>query len=129
MRRKLVVLAGRSTFSAAGNFVADVDRATRADLVGEPAGGAPSQWGDSFPSMLPVAGLTVHVADRVLGVRVRPATPRSQSTPVDIRVEPTAADFFAGRDPVLARALALPLKVSYAPAWRARCPRSAISAA
>ena len=29
-------------------------------------------------------------------------------TPVDVRVEPTAADFFAGRDPVLARALALP---------------------
>ena len=106
VQRKLVVLTGRSTFSAAGNFVADVDRATRARFVGEPAGGAPSQWGDSIAIMLERIGLTVHVATAYW--EFGPPGDKRQETPVDVRVEPTAADFFAGRDPVLARALALP---------------------
>jgi len=106
VQRKLVVLTGRSTFSAAGNFVADVDRATRARFVGEPAGGAPSQWGDSIAIMLERTGLTVHVATEYW--EFGPPGDTRRETPVDVRVEPTAADFFAGRDPVLARALALP---------------------
>jgi hypothetical protein len=106
VERKLVVLTGRSTFSAAGNFVADVDRATSARFLGEPAGGAPSQWGDSIAIMLEHAGLTVHVATAYW--EFGPPGDKRQETPVDVRVEPTAADFFAGRDPVLARALALP---------------------
>ena len=104
--RKLVLLTGRSTFSAAGNFVADVDRSTRARIVGEPAGGAPSQWGDSTAVMLDRAGLTVHVATSYW--EFGPPGDTRHETPVDVRVEPTAADFLAGRDPVLARALALP---------------------
>jgi hypothetical protein len=106
VQRKLVVLTGRSTFSAAGNFVADVDRATSARFVGEPAGGAPSQWGDSITIMLERSGLTVHVAAAYW--EFGPPGDKRKETPVDVRVEPTAADFFAGRDPVLARALALP---------------------
>ncbi len=103
--RKLVVLTGRGTFSAAGNFVADVDRFTRARIVGEPAGGAPSQWGDSSPVPLHLAGLTVHVAGEYS--EFGPPGDTRLETPVDVRVEPTAADFFAGRDPVLERAVAL----------------------
>jgi len=106
VQRKLVVLTGRSTFSAAGNFVADVDRTTSARFVGEPAGGAPSQWGDSITIMLERTGLTVHVA--TVYWEFGPPGDRRQETPVDARVEPTAAEFFAGRDPVLERALALP---------------------
>ncbi len=106
VQRKLVVLTGRSTFSAAGNFVADVDRTTSARFVGEPAGGAPSQWGDSIAIMLERTGLTVHVA--TVYWEFGPPGDRRKETPVDVRLEPTAADFFAGRDPVLARALALP---------------------
>ncbi len=106
VQRKLVVLTGRSTFSAAGNFVADVDRATSARFLGEPAGGAPSQWGDSIAIMLEHVGLTVHVATAYW--EFGPPGDKRRETPVDVRVEPTAADFFAGRDPVLARALALP---------------------
>ena len=106
VERKLVVLTGRSTFSAAGNFVAEVDRATSARFLGEPAGGAPSQWGDSIAIMLERAGLTVHVATAYW--EFGPPGDKRQETPVDVRVEPTAADFLAGRDPVLARALALP---------------------
>jgi hypothetical protein len=106
VQRKLVVLTGRSTFSAAGNFVADVDRGTNARFVGEPAGGAPSQWGDSTVITLEHVGLTVHVATSYW--EFGPPGDTRVETPVDVRVEPTAADFFAGRDPVLARALALP---------------------
>ncbi len=106
IQRKLVVLTGRSTFSAAGNFVADVDRGTSARIVGEPAGGAPSQWGDSTAIALERAGITVHVATSYW--EFGPPGDTRLETPVDVRVEPTAADFFAGRDPVLARALALP---------------------
>ena len=106
VQKKLVLLTGRSTFSAAGNFVAEVDRNTSARIVGEPAGGAPSQWGDSTPITLERAGLTLHVA--TLYWEFGPPGDTRTETPVDVRVEPTAADFFAGRDPVLARALALP---------------------
>ena len=106
VQRKLVVLTGRTTFSAAGNFVADVDRDTSARFVGEPAGGAPSQWGDSAPVTLDRIGLTVHVATSYW--EFGPPGDTRTETPVDIHVEQAAADFFAGRDPVLARALALP---------------------
>ena len=62
---KLRVLIGRRTFSAAGNFAADVDKRTRARLFGEPTGGAPSQWGDSAPIELPSLGLVASDGGRV----------------------------------------------------------------
>jgi hypothetical protein len=104
LRGKVVVLMGRMTFSAAGNFVAAVDHETRARLVGEPSGGAPNQWGDRQAIELPVAGLTAYVA--VYYVEVAPRDKRPAVQP-DVRVEPSVADFLAGRDPVLRRALAL----------------------
>ena len=69
IERKVVVLLGRSTFSAAGNFVTDVDRLTKARFVGEPSGGAPWHWGDSTAIPLARAGLTVHVSYVFLAVR------------------------------------------------------------
>ena len=104
-RGKVVVLVGRMTFSAAGNFAAAVDHETNALVVGEPTGGAPNQWGDRIPIELPRAGLTVYVAAE--WVEVAPGERRLAVEP-DVRVEPTAADVLAGRDPVLARAVALP---------------------
>jgi C-terminal processing protease CtpA/Prc len=93
------------TFSAAGNFAASVDHETSALIVGEPTGGAPNQWGDRIPIELPRAGLTAYVAAE--WVEVAPGDHRLAVEP-DVRVEPTAADVLAGRDPVLARAVALP---------------------
>lgn len=104
LRGKAVVLIGRMTFSAAGNFVAVVDRSTRARLVGEPSGGAPNQWGDRHAIALPVVGLTAYVAAEYVEA-VRGDT-RHAVLP-DVRIEPTVADFMAGRDVVLRRALAL----------------------
>ncbi len=101
--RKAVLLVGRVTFSAAGNFVAEVEARTRARLIGEPTGGAPNQWGDSTVLELPAAGLAVRVANQY--VQVTKASDRRATIRPDIQVDLTAADFFAGRDPVLARAL------------------------
>ena len=104
LRGKVVLLLGRMTFSAAGNFAAVVDRSTRARLVGEPSGCAPNQWGDRNQIDLPVAGLTAYVAAQYVEV-VR--GDRRHAVEPDVRVEPTVADFLAGRDVVLRRALAL----------------------
>jgi hypothetical protein len=102
---KVAVLIGRMTFSAAGNFAASVDHETDAVLVGEPTGGAPNQWGDRIPVELASAGVTAYVAAE--WVEVAPGDERLAVEP-DMRVEPTVADFLAGRDPVLERALSLP---------------------
>jgi hypothetical protein len=98
---KLRVLIGRRTFSAAGNFAADVDKRTRARLFGEPTGGAPSQWGDSAPIELPSLGLVASTAVEFVGEE----TDTRVTTLPNVSVATSAADFFAGRDPVLAAAL------------------------
>jgi hypothetical protein len=101
--RKAVVLTGRVTFSAAANFVAEVAARTRARLIGEPTGGAPNQWGDNTIVELPVAGVALRLANQYVQV-TRAGDERTTIVP-DVRVDLTAADFFAGRAPVLARAL------------------------
>jgi hypothetical protein len=98
---RLRVLIGRRTFSAAGNFAGEVDLRTRARFVGEPTGGAPSQWGDSAPISMPSIGVTVFTAIQYQG---SPEDTRPATYP-NIPIATPAADFFAGRDPVLAAAL------------------------
>ena len=69
----------------------------------------------SWRAALRASGATRRPVDlRSAGLTVRVATmyqdfgpPETRARP-DVLVEPTAADFLAGRDPVLARALALP---------------------
>jgi Peptidase family S41 len=102
-RGRLYLLAGRATFSAAGNFAADVDRYTKALLVGEPTGGGVNQYGDATSVTLPVTGWNVRVATEYTQ-RGEPGDRRLAVEP-DIRVELRSADYFAKRDPVLARAL------------------------
>jgi hypothetical protein len=98
---KLAVLIGRRTFSAAGNFAGEVDRRTRGRFFGEPTGGAPSQWGDH--SAIPLPSLSVNAGTAVEYVG-DPSDTRTSTEP-NVPVSVTAADFFAGRDPVLAAAL------------------------
>jgi hypothetical protein len=102
---RLVVLIGRATFSAATHFAADVEQHTRVILVGEPTGGSPNHWSDTTSVTLPVLGWTVHIPE--LYYEKRPGQ-RGLAIEPDVRVQLTAADLFAGRDPVLAAALALP---------------------
>lgn len=100
---RLYLLVGRATFSAAGNFAAEIDRYTRAVLVGEPTGGGVNQYGDATTITLPATGWEVHVATSYV-VRGTPNDKRLAIVP-SRRVALHAAEFLAGRDPVLAAAL------------------------
>ena len=102
-RGRLYLLVGRATFSAAGNFAADVDRFTKALLVGEPTGGGVNHYGDATSVTLPATGWDVHVATTY--VQRGASGDRRLAVDPDIRVDLTSGDYFAKRDPVLARAL------------------------
>ena len=104
---RLVVLIGRTTFSAAANFATEVDRTTSAVFVGEPTGGSPNLYGDPVEVTLRASGLTANAA----ALYWEKGGPRDERLAVEpgVPVELTAADFFARRDPVLASALALRL--------------------
>ncbi len=103
-RGKLYVLIGRATFSAAANFAAELDRDTRAIFVGEPTGGGVETYGDTFPVLLPTFGWNVYIASRYHH-RKRSARDRRLAVEPDVRVDLTSEQYFAGRDPVLERAL------------------------
>jgi hypothetical protein len=95
----LAVLIGRGTFSAAGNFAAEVGLATDAIFVGEPTGGGVNQYGDTLGRRLPATGWNLDVAT-LYHEKGGPHDQRLTVEP-DIHVEPASEDFFAGRDPVL----------------------------
>jgi C-terminal processing protease CtpA/Prc len=104
-RGRLILLTGRVTFSAAGNFVAEVEARTRAPIVGEAAGGSPHNYGDRSEAELETLGWIVHVPTQYVEVLGR-RDERAAIQP-DVRVGIGAADHFAGRDPVLAKAIAV----------------------
>jgi C-terminal processing protease CtpA/Prc len=98
------VLIGRATFSAAANFAAELERETRATFVGEATGGGVETYGDTFAVTLPTVGWTVHIAARYVE-RKRNPRDRRLAVGADVRVDLTSTQYFAGRDPVLERAL------------------------
>jgi Peptidase family S41 len=100
---RLFVLVSRATFSAAQILCSELERTTDAVFVGEPTGGSPNLYGDPAPRRLPVTGWNVHAAT-VYWERSEPGDDRLTLEP-DLRVPLTAADVFAGRDPVLERVL------------------------
>jgi hypothetical protein len=103
-RGKLLFLIGRSTFSAAQNFITDAERRTRAIFAGETSGGSPNLFGDARPVRLPATGWTVNVA-AIWWVKSRANDPRVAIEP-HVPVSLSSTDFFGGRDPTLAAALA-----------------------
>jgi hypothetical protein len=103
-RGRLSLLTGRATFSAAANFAAEIDRDTKAIIVGEPTGGGVETYGDTFPQFLPSLGWTVRIANQYHERKNGPDDSRLAVEP-DIHVDLTSAQYFAGVDPVLARAL------------------------
>ena len=101
---RLYLLIGRATFSAAGNFSAELERSTRAIVVGEPTGGGVETYGDTVPVLLVEPGWLVHIAGRYHERKRGPGDRRLAVEP-DVRIDLTSAQYFAGRDPVLERAL------------------------
>ena len=103
-RGRLYALIGRATFSAAANFAAELDRDTRAIFVGEPTGGGVETYGDATSVLLPATGWNVRIAARYHS-RARGPNDRRLAVGADVAVPLTSTEYFAGRDPVLERAL------------------------
>jgi hypothetical protein len=72
--------------------------------VGEPTGGGIETYGDTTPVRLESTGWQVYVAERYHERKRGPNDARLAVEP-DIRIDVTSAQYFARRDPVLARAL------------------------
>lgn len=104
-RGHLYVLIGRATFSAAGNFAAELDRSTKAIFVGEPTGGGVKMYGDVIGVALPNSGLEAYVPARYWDFGRGPNDNRLAVQP-ELPVKVRFADFLGKRDPVLAAALA-----------------------
>ena len=59
---RLWVVIGPKTFSAAMNFVDDMELNTHATFVGEPTGETPNMWGDPVSLTLPNSGIVVQTS-------------------------------------------------------------------
>jgi dienelactone hydrolase len=118
---RVVAILSRTTFSAAENFAAELERVARPTFVGERSGGSPNLYGDVVSTPLPVSGVTLHVAS-IYWQKSTADDPRVAIEP-QVPVALTSGDFFAGRDPVLAAAIATAL----APRALAAAPRPRFS--
>lgn len=96
-RGKVFVITGRATYSAAMNFVSLLDDRTQALFVGEPAGGAPSHYGDAVTVTLPKSGLAVRVSTLHWDAGVAPRDIREWQEP-DLPAPPRFGDLAAGVD-------------------------------
>ncbi len=101
---RLYVIIGRQTFSAAGNFVTELEATTDAILVGEDLGSSPNQYGDAVQVRLEHSGLVLRIAP-IHQVKSEPDDPRITIEP-DIRVELSSADYFGDVDPAMEAILA-----------------------
>jgi hypothetical protein len=98
-RGRLFVITGRQTFSAAQNFVNELEKYTNAIFVGEPTAGHPNHYGDNRPITLPNSKLEVRVST-LYWQDMDPRDGRSWTAP-EIAVALSAEDFRQGRDPAL----------------------------
>ena len=98
-RGKLFVITGRGTFSAAQNFVSEIENYTNAIFVGEPTAGHPNHYGDARPITLPNSKLEVRVST-VYWQDVDRRDTRQWTAP-EIAVELSSEDYRKGFDPVL----------------------------
>ena len=95
------LIAGRSTFSAAGNFVTDLlvgPQRAGITLVGEPPGGGLNMYGDVAVVTLPNSKIVVLISGRYH--ERAPGDDRLQIEPA-VPAEVGWADYVARRDPVL----------------------------
>lgn len=102
---RLWVLTGRTTFSAAQNFLNNVERWTNATFVGEPSGSKPNFTGEDTELLLPYSGLRGSISTRWW----QDASPldRRQWIAPHLSVPVRSTDYFANRDPVLETVLSL----------------------
>ena len=101
---RLFALIDRLTFSAAANFVTELDARTGAVFVGEPIGGSLNNYGDVQTFDLPNSGFGVAIP--TIYLEYAPGDPRLAIAP-DLPVQGSSGDYFSSRDPVLQAVLDL----------------------
>jgi hypothetical protein len=96
---RLWILTARTTFSAAQNFLNNVERWTNATIVGEPSGSKPNFAGEDTELLLPYSGLRGSISTRWW----QDAGPldRRQWIAPNWSIPVRSSDYFANRDPVL----------------------------
>jgi hypothetical protein len=99
----LFVLIGPRTFSSAVLNAIQFKQRTAAILLGEPTGSEPNHYGEVQSFTLPNSGLSVYYSTKQF---VYIEGDHSSALQPDQVVPLTAADLLAGRDPVLAAAVA-----------------------
>jgi hypothetical protein len=109
---KLVIITGRNTFSAAQIFISQVNHATRALFAGEMSSSKPNFVGEENEIILPWSKAMGSISNRYH--ETIPGDSREGIAP-ELKVEASAADYFANRDAVLDA-----VRRSYAPPTRNR---------
>ena len=93
---KLYALIGRNTYSAAQNFITDLDRLTDVVFVGEPSGGKPATHGNESPITLPWSGLQGGLS--AVYWQIGDARDKRLWIAPDVFVPPAAQDWLSNRD-------------------------------
>ncbi len=96
---RLWVVIGPKTFSAAMNFIDDMEQNTNAIFVGEPTGETPNMWGDPVKLELPNSHIVVQTST-LWWQMADPTDKRPFRTP-DIPAQMSFADYANNVDPVL----------------------------
>jgi hypothetical protein len=108
----VMVLTGRNTFSSAQLNARSLRNACKAVVIGGPTGQKPNAFGEVRTFTLPNSGFEVRYSTKHF--QTDPADPESMMP--DVLVEPTIADFIAGRD------IVLEVAVAYTPGQKASAP-------
>lgn len=100
---RIYAIIGRNTYSAAENFIVDLDRLTDVVFVGEPSGGKPSTHGNESPIVLPWSGLQGAVS--AVYWQIGDARDKRLWIAPQIFVPPTTQDWLDNRDSPLSAIL------------------------
>lgn len=98
--RQVYVLIGRSTYSAASNFITDLERLVNPIFVGEPSGECCNLNGDFAQVQLPHIGMSGTISGIRWNLSGDAFDGRREMSP-QVPVLLTAAAYFAGGDPAL----------------------------
>ena len=96
---EIYLLTGRNTFSAAQNFINQIEKWTDAKFVGEPSASSPNFVGEETHLRLPYSQIIGSISSQYW--QDSDPNDRRPSIPIDLPVDLSAADYFSGRDPVL----------------------------
>jgi hypothetical protein len=102
----VTVLTDRVTFSAAANLATEIEGSTDATFVGEAMGGGLNFWDDVRWVTLDALPVPMQVGVSTRYWQFAAADDQRLTIEPDVPIAVTAADYFAGRDPVLDAALA-----------------------